>query len=36
MIFKSSVSQPLSMENRGDQAMIATGSFEERDTFREA
>lgn len=36
MIFKCFVSQPLSMENRGDQAMIATGSFEERDTFREA
>lgn len=36
MIFKCFVSKPLSMENRGDQAMIATGSFEERDTFREA
>lgn len=36
MIFKCFVSQPLSMENRGNQAMIATGSFEERDTFREA
>lgn len=36
MIFKCFVSQPFSMENQGDRAMIATGSFEERDTFREA
>lgn len=36
MNFKCFVSQPFSMENRGDRAMVATGSFEERDTFREA
>lgn len=36
MIFKCFVSQTFSMGNQGDQAMIATGSFEERDTFREA
>lgn len=36
MNFKCFVSQPFSMENQGDRAMIDTGSFEERDTFREA
>ena len=28
--------QPFSMENQREQAMIATGSLEERDIFREA
>ncbi|KAL4696599.1 hypothetical protein H8959_002297 [Pygathrix nigripes] len=36
MTIRCFVSRPFSMENQGDQAMIATGSFEERDTFREA
>lgn len=36
MIFRCFISQSFSMENQGDRAMIATGNFEERDTFREA
>lgn len=36
MTFRFFVSQPFSMENHQDQALIATGSFEEWDAFREA
>lgn len=36
MTIRCFVSQPFSMENQRDQAMIATGSFEEWDAFREA
>lgn len=36
MTFRFLVSQPFSMENQQDRALIATGSFEEWDAFREA
>lgn len=36
MTIRCFISQPFSMENQRDQAMIATGSFEEWDAFREA
>lgn len=36
MTIRYFVYQSFSMENQRDQAMIATGSFEERDIFREA
>lgn len=36
MTFRCFVSQPFYMENQQDRAMIATGSFEEWDAFKEA
>lgn len=36
MTFRFFVSQPFSMENQQDRALIATSTFEEWDAFREA
>ena len=36
MTIRYFIYQPFSMENQREQAMIVTGSFEERDIFREA